>query len=106
MVIQKSIKFKDWDCSIHFNRYVNNNIAITLNDVEDGSSVVTITRWFKDLEQDEVALDINNCGYSIASLLIGANIIEDEIIQIIPSGYCDYPVYKLTKEILQLCQSK
>ena len=39
----KTIRFREWDCSIEFFSYSNGRMAIQLSDVYDGSAIATAT---------------------------------------------------------------
>lgn len=103
LLLKNTIQFKDWKCEVHINSYHAEGFAITLTDADDGSPIATVTRWFKGIPEYCVALDINNCGREIIQLLKDSEIIADkDFVAVIPSGFCDYPVYKLHTDVINL----
>ena len=91
----KTVKYKEWDCTVSVARYVSGNPAIRLMDAEDGQPVMTATVNLPGLAMDEIALDTNNGGQEIIKTIKDAELIKEDPIRSIKSGYCDYPVFKL-----------
>jgi len=99
------MKYKDWKCTIRVTTFAANkrkNKCIILNDTEDGAQITKANVFLDGLEPNQVAIDVNNCGSDIIlalqeALVIKGNSISDAI-KVIPSGYCDYPVFELTEE--------
>lgn len=91
-------KYKYWESKLRVEKYYDGNIALCLEGSDDGEPIATLTRNFPEYIQPKsnlVALDVNNCGNEIIQLLIDNEVIEPTMLLSIPSGYCDYPVYKL-----------
>lgn len=87
-----------YNCELEIKEYTSGHKALTLRDNTDGSELAVLTKNFPDFidkKDNVVAIDLNNCGRDVVKSLVDNNIIEPEIVAIIPSGYCDYPVYRL-----------
>lgn len=97
-------KYKMWNVvltAVHYGSSKKGNVALTADDADDHSPVAVFTKNFPfELEQDEVAIDVNNCGPEIVQLLIANNVISPVKVKNIGSGYVLYPVYKLHPEFL------
>jgi hypothetical protein len=97
-LLPNTVKYRNRDLVIGITHYDTSpdHKAIVSNDFKTGEPVASITRNFPDqLASDEVAIDTNNLGDTIEEILVAADIIGQEILRYIPSGFCNYPVHKL-----------
>jgi hypothetical protein len=101
----KTLRYKNYNCSVRISSFAANkrqNKCISLSDLSDGMPVARCNVYLDGLKPDEVAIDVNNCGSEVILALQKAGIISgtsiSDAIKVIPSGYCDYPVYKLIYE--------
>lgn len=95
------IQYKDYGiCNVLVGDYYNGGKALMLSSY-NGEPIATLTRYIKPLPENAVSLDINNCGHNVHKILIDANIIKEDVLEVIPSGYCDYPVYTFTDEVIE-----
>lgn len=81
----------------HYSRM--NNLALQLYIEETGEPFATITTNIYALPYDCVALDVNNCPW-VETFLDEYGLLVRPI-GIIPSGFCEYPVYQLDLEKLE-----
>ena len=93
------IKTTDYGiCSIKKNNYPNNgNLFLGLVD-ETGQSVANITTNVIPLAENEFLANVNNIGPTLWSEIVASGLFE-ETGEKVPSGYCEYPVCKLVKEL-------
>jgi len=97
----KTVRYKDWECSITIKSFAANNRknkCILLSDSEDGIQVAKANVYLDGLKHNEVAIDVNNCGSEMIHCLIKGGIIKDKPVNVLQSGYCQYPVYELIEE--------
>ena len=100
------MNFKLWKYSgdISFLEYSNGRVAFSWNDNE-GMPLATITVNLPDiyLEEDETIIDTNNMNniWEVIPALIEQWFIS-EYVRDTKSGYCSYPIYKLTQEVLDI----
>ena len=81
---------------LHAGFYVKyNNLVLTLFDPEEGP-FANITVNIEDLPVDEFAVDVNNFPQAIG--ILAENRLAEFTGKQLRSGYCIYPVYKLTVE--------
>lgn len=73
----------------------NNNLVLTLFDPEDGP-FANITVNIKDLPADHFCVDINN--FPEAETILTENKLAEPTEVSFRSGFCIYPVYKLTMD--------
>jgi hypothetical protein len=92
------IKYKEWNCRLLLRPFQNGGYRMDLVDVITYEPIATLNKWLPGLEKDEVAIDISNCGNKAPALLFEHGIIEPEFTKVIPSGFNNYPVYKLTEQ--------
>jgi len=104
LIKDKILTIKGWKCVIVLATYAAGGYAITLKDAEDGSPIGTLTKYLDGIPESCVALDVNNWGDELPWILLENNIIEDNLINVLKSGYCLYPVYKLHPDILKQVQ--
>jgi hypothetical protein len=98
----KIIIIGNWNCKVLLGNYVQGGYSIILVDAFDGASVATATRWLPGIPENAVVIDSNNLGhYMIEEKLIEGGIIKKELIGTMKSGFCDYPIYYLTEEVLK-----
>lgn len=93
----KTVKFREWNCRISFDRYLNNRIAIQLYDLEDGSPVATATVNIPDLDflnKDEVIIKDYSENEGMLEALINADIISKPLYYVLTS-FVKCPVCKL-----------
>ncbi len=98
-----TVMYKDWECSVDIQPFAANdrkNKCIMLNDIEDGLRVAKVNVYLDGLKPNQVAIDINNCGLEIIEALQKAEIIENQLVNELKSGYCTYPVYELNPKLL------
>lgn len=88
--------YRDYTCRVSFSHYNSdpNRVAIVANDWETGEPVAAFTRNIDGIKDGEVAIDVNNCGTQIVTILQQAGIIGEKITTL-HSGWCIYPVHKL-----------
>ena len=93
------IKTTDYGiCSIKKNNYPNNgNLFLGLVD-ETGQPVANITTNVIPLAENEFLANVNNIGPTLWSDILASGLFE-ETGEKVPSGYCEYPVCKLVKEL-------
>lgn len=75
--------------------WLYNNLVLTLFDPEEGP-FANITVNIEDLPVDEFAVDTNN--FPEAGKILRQNHLAVPTDKLLHSGYCVYPVYKLTLE--------
>lgn len=100
----ETIRYKEWNCILKFAKYHNNTVAINLIDAHDWGPVARATVNLPQIPTGYVALDTNNCGYDIVRSLANAGIIDKNPFGTLASGFCKYPLHKLTEKAL--CQLK
>ena len=90
----KNIIYGEKVMKLNAGRYtLYDNLVLTLFDPEDGP-FANITVNLEDLPADEFAVDQNNFPEAIGILI--KNRVAEFSGKVIRSGYCIYPVYKLT----------
>ena len=70
------------------------NTAVMLKDAEDGALWSVLSVNIKPLEEGCFAVDVNNCPTAVKFLI--DNNIAKPLNSDIKSGYCVYPIFKLT----------
>lgn len=98
------IVYKKWTCKVLIYPYDKGGYAITLIDATDLEPTATLTRYFDKLENNEVAIDVNNCGYEVIATLKEAKILKqkDDAEKYVSSGYVNYPIYELDDKLYQV----
>ena len=93
------IKTTDYGiCSIKKNKYPSNgNLFLGLVD-ETGQPVANITTNVIPLAENEFLANVNNIGPTLWSDILASGLFE-ETGEKVPSGFCEYPVCKLVKEL-------
>lgn len=94
--MQNTILYKGWKCLLEKREFLNGGFRLNLVEARTGDPIDVLNVWLPGLQPDEVALDTNNCGDDLPQLLERAGVIYPECTQRIRSGFCLYPVYKLT----------
>ena len=85
-------------CSVKKNKYPSNgNVFLGLVD-ETGQSVANITTNVIPLAENEFLANVNNIGPTLWSEIVASGLFE-ETGEKVPSGFCEYPVCKLVKEL-------
>ena len=85
-------------CSVKKNKYPSNgNLFLGLVD-ETGQSVANITTNVIPLAENEFLANVNNIGPTLWSEIVASGLFE-ETGEKVPSGFCEYPVCKLVKEL-------
>ncbi|MGN8647912.1 hypothetical protein ACTNEO_05155 [Gracilibacillus sp. HCP3S3_G5_1] len=100
------VNFKGYDCQVVFGQYGGTrNTAIQLVDNMDDSLVATAT-VNGELENSEEIVGVKNWSENegMIEALIKANVIEDELLFIEPTGFVAIEYYKLTDAAYQELQ--
>jgi hypothetical protein len=85
-------------CSVKKNKYPNNgNLALSLID-ETGCPVTNITTNIFPMAENEFCANIYNIGVTLWNDIVASGLFE-QTGEKVPSGYCEYPVCKLVKEL-------
>jgi len=88
------VRFRTWDCTLHFREYANGNIAILLEDVRDGQPVATATiNPNVKLSPEYVCIKDYSENTGMLDALIEAGVVEPE--DEIPMGYANAHICKL-----------
>jgi len=80
--------------------FVNGNYRVELIDAETAEPFTVINRWLPNLPEDALAIDTNNHDTELVEALVQANVIEPRTLVYLVSGYCRYPVHRLTRRVL------
>lgn len=94
--------YKGYKCELQFAKYFNGNTAIQLIDKEDGSPVAVATVNGED-NPPEGVVGIKDWSENegMVNALIEANVIEQELQFLEPTGFVVIKYYKLTDMALQ-----
>lgn len=85
-------------CTLQKRKYQNNgNLALSLVD-ESGCPVTSITTNILPMEDNTFCANIHNMGNTMWNDIVGSGLFESTG-EWIPSGFADYPVYKVIGEI-------
>jgi len=85
-------------CKVKKHKYqTNGNLALSLID-ETGQPVVYITTNVIPLAENEFLGNVNNMGSTLWNDIVASGLFE-ETGEKVPSGFCEYPVCKLVKEL-------
>jgi len=85
-------------CKVVKSKYCNNgNLALSLKDA-NGEPVVYITTNIIPLAENEFCANIFNIGITLWNDIVASGLFE-KTGEFVPSGFCDYPLCKLVKEV-------
>ena len=85
-------------CSVKKHKYqTNGNLALSLID-EDGCPVTYITTNIFPMEENTFCANIHNMGHTLWNDIVGSGFFESTG-EWVPSGYAEYPVYKVLVDI-------
>lgn len=85
-------------CSVKKSKYTSNgNLALILID-ETGCPVTNITTNIFPMGENEFCANYFNMGAALWNDIVASGLFE-QIGEKVPSGYCEYPVCKLVKEL-------
>lgn len=85
-------------CKVNKHKYqTNGNLALSLVD-ETGQPVVYITTNIFPMSEDEFCANYYNMGATLWNDIVASGLFE-QTGEKVPSGYCEYPVCKLVKEL-------
>ena len=85
-------------CTVRKHKYqTNGNLALSLID-ETGQPVVYITTNIFPMGEDEFCANYFNMGATLWNDIVASGLFE-QTGEKVPSGYCEYPVCKLVKEL-------
>ena len=91
-----NVRFKDWNCVLRFNRYVNGDtVSISLVDTVDGEPVAHATVNIPGLDFDEVTIKDYSENIGMVETLLSAGIIEKPH-RAVSSGFVIIPVARLS----------
>jgi hypothetical protein len=103
--------YGEYEVTLEVARYTNGNLAIELNDAEDGTPFATITTNTGDVFKSnndgitEYALiDTNNCPW--AEDFLREYCLGSETGEYIPSGFCLYPIWEINMDMLNSCANE
>lgn len=95
------VRFKDWNCVLKFNRYVNGEtVSISLVDAVDGELVAHATVNIPGLDFDEVAIKDYSENIGMVEALLHAGIIEKPH-RAVRSGFVSIPVTRLSQGAME-----
>ncbi|WP_117161318.1 hypothetical protein [Paraliobacillus sp. X-1268] len=94
--------FKGYECELKFGKYRNGNTAIQLHDKEDASrvAIATVNGEFQPSE-GVVGIKDWSENHGMVDALISANVIEQDLQFIEPTGFVAIEYYKLSEVTLQ-----
>ena len=84
-------------------KYYNGNVALMAFDAETGEPYANATVNVDRLPKGMAALDTNNWP-EVVDVLMEEGIITSEQQGSMQSGFCEYPIYKLNLDGLQLAE--
>ena len=85
-------------CTVKKQKYQNNgNLALSLV-AEDGCPVTNISTNIFAMGENEFCANIHNMGLTLWNDILGSGLFESTG-EWVPSGYADYPVYKVVGDI-------
>lgn len=89
----KTVKFKNWTCSVEKRQYSNGSTALVLNDVEDGQLVAKASINIPDLPLLEGQIVIKNYAENAGMLnaLVEAKVVTAPI-GTVQTGYEQSPI--------------
>lgn len=97
-LLPNTVKYKGSECVVGISHYDSHpeRKAIVTNDFHTGEPVAALTRnlEYEFIGENEVAIDVNNCGYEAVHVLMGAGVIGPQI-RMTHSGFCTYPIHRL-----------
>ena len=101
----KNYVYKDETVNLHISRYIdNNNTAVCLS-TKEGEPFATLSVNIEKLRFGTFCVDTNNCPG--AEKFLTENNIATPTGDKFRSGFCEYPVYKLTDEVIStLCSDE
>lgn len=86
------------ECTLKKQKYQNNgNLALSLIG-EDGCPVTAITTNIFPMEENTFCANIHNMGLTLWNDIVGSGLFESTG-EWVPSGYADYPIYKVIGDI-------
>lgn len=99
-MLNKEIKFNEWNCTLNYSTYSNKRTAIELIDAEDGMPIAMATVNIPDasIESDEVIIKNWSENEGIREALQVAGIIGPTLRKI-PTGFVLATVHKLLKDV-------
>jgi hypothetical protein len=85
-------------CTVKKHKYqTNGNLGLSLVD-EDGCPITYITTNIFPMAENEFCANIFNIGSTLWNDITSSGLFE-QTGEKVPSGYCEYPVCKLVKEV-------
>jgi hypothetical protein len=85
-------------CTVKKHKYqTNGNLGLSLVD-EDGCPITYISTNILPLAENEFCANIFNIGSTLWNDIATSGLFE-KTGEKVPSGFCEYPVYKLVKEV-------
>lgn len=89
---------------VYFKRvsYPSGHIGVIAICGDTGEPEAVITKYVPGMEKDETAADINTNGWPLYEYLEKEGLLKKTNVKI-PQGYCVYPIYKVTKKLLDEC---
>ncbi len=92
------VRFQRWNCRVVLSKFHASESSPRVDLIENktGAIVAHLNRNFPgELSGNEIAIDVNNCGFEAERCLKEIKAIMGDPIRFINSGFCTYPVYSL-----------
>lgn len=104
------VKFKEWDCILEGDYYLNNNRkAIQLfsgDELHEPVATATVNIPEAFLEEDEVFIKDYSENEGMKDCLVYGRVIIDNPIRVVQSGFEKISAYQLTRKGMKLFQKK
>lgn len=92
--------YKTYDnVEVHYNKYLNDNLAVSVVSAEDGEPLATLTVNLDVLMPGYAFVDTNNCPW--AEDFIRENKLGEPTGTTRKSGYCTYPLYEFYNSVFE-----
>ena len=94
-------KFREYEVTLDWAEYGNNNTALQLLD-EEGGLVVTVTVNVDEVpDKDIIGVKNYSENKGMVDFLVGNGLIEEEPEVVIYSGFVEVPYHRLTEKAIQ-----
>lgn len=94
------VKFMQWDCDVDICRYkddyANNAIVLGADNMPITTASINVSSQVGKLPDDLVAIKDYSENEGMLAALVAAGIVESDVVGVVPSGFVEIPVCRLT----------